>query len=343
MLNMPGTARPLVILALVFGLAAFSSCSLNRMATRMTADALTSKEGAEVFSSDEDPELIADALPFGLKMYESLLATLPEHEGLLMASAEGFVSYAQGFIMLPAERLDYSEREEKKRMRSRAKKMFERGRDYALRLLDVRYPGFEEAVGREEFDAYLLKTGDEDVEALYWAAAGWMGAISAAGLDISMLMQLTKPVALMSRAFELDPGYDDGAIHTFLIELYGSVPSLSMLYGSSETGAYAKGVMDAYYEGALGRIPDSSEAAARHHLRRARDLSEGELAAPYIAFASSFSVKNQDAQEYKRLLEEALAVDPDVRPESRLVNILDRRRAEWMLEHIGDKFITYTK
>jgi hypothetical protein len=147
----------------------------------------------------------------------------------------------------------------------------------------------------------------------------------------------------MSRAFELDPDYDAGAIHSFLIQLYGSVPSTAMLYGTGEAGAYAREVMAGYYRRQLGKVPENPEESARHHLERAISLSDGELAGPYVAFASSFSVKNQDVEEYRRLLKKALAIDPDVRPGRRLVNTLDQRRAEWMLEHIEDKFITYTE
>src|SRR5215831_18600120 len=47
-----------------------------------------------VFTGDPDPQLVLDALPFGLKTYESLLAASPNHRGLLLASARGFSAYA---------------------------------------------------------------------------------------------------------------------------------------------------------------------------------------------------------------------------------------------------------
>lgn len=326
------------LLAVLWGL---SGCSLNKMAVRMTANSLTSDAGSTVFTTDEDPELIADALPFGLKMYEALLAQLPEHEGLLMASAEGFVSYAHGFILGPAEQLPDAQRQQRKEMKLRAKNMFLRGRDYALELLEIRHPGFEEALRSGEFKKELLKAGEEDVEALYWAAAGWMGAVSAAGLDISMIIELSKPVALMARAFELDPDYGDGAIHSFLIQVYGAVPAPSMLYGTSETGKYTKETLEAYYRQRIGEVPKKPEKRALHHLERAVELSNGQMAGPYVSFASSFSVENQDADEYRRLLKKALAIDPAERPEGMLQNLLDQERAEWMLDHIGDEFLSY--
>ena len=45
----------------------------------MIGDALAG--GGGVYASDEDPEFVFEALPFGLKTYESLLETSPEHRG----------------------------------------------------------------------------------------------------------------------------------------------------------------------------------------------------------------------------------------------------------------------
>ncbi|MCF7915854.1 MAG: TRAP transporter TatT component family protein, partial [Spirochaetaceae bacterium] len=52
----------------LLSLAVLSSCSINKMATSMVADAVASPQGSSVFSSDGDPELVKDALPFALKM-----------------------------------------------------------------------------------------------------------------------------------------------------------------------------------------------------------------------------------------------------------------------------------
>ena len=61
----------------------FSSCSINRFATRIVADALTGSGGGSVFTTDDDPEFIADALPFALKTFESLLSSDPENINLV--------------------------------------------------------------------------------------------------------------------------------------------------------------------------------------------------------------------------------------------------------------------
>ena len=59
-----------------------------------------------VFSSDEDTELVGDALPFSLKLMESVLAETPRHEALLGALASGFTQYAYGYVQLDADEIE---------------------------------------------------------------------------------------------------------------------------------------------------------------------------------------------------------------------------------------------
>ncbi|MBI2229224.1 MAG: hypothetical protein HYU46_09005 [Deltaproteobacteria bacterium] len=65
-----------------------SGCSLNRVAVNVIGDALAG--GGGVYASDDDPDLVREALPFGLKTFESLLAVSPDHRGLLLAASRGF-------------------------------------------------------------------------------------------------------------------------------------------------------------------------------------------------------------------------------------------------------------
>ena len=46
----------------------------------------------------------------------------------------------------------------------------------------------------------------------------------------------------------------------------------------------------------------------------------------------------QDRDEFVRLLEQALAIDPDAEPESRLVNIISQTRARWLMKEIDNLF-----
>ena len=62
-----------------------TGCSIKRVAINQLGNALAS--GGSTFTSDDDPELVEAAIPFGLKLYESLLAESPKHTGLLLAAA----------------------------------------------------------------------------------------------------------------------------------------------------------------------------------------------------------------------------------------------------------------
>ncbi|MDZ7793006.1 MAG: TRAP transporter TatT component family protein [Spirochaetia bacterium] len=81
------------------------------------------------------------------------------------------------------------------------------------------------------------------------------------------------------------------------------------------------------------------EQKARFHFNQAVELSDGHALGPYVALAGSIAVKNQDAQEYRRLLEKALSIEVDKYPEMRLENTILQEKARWMLEHIEDKFL----
>src|SRR5215468_11098164 len=116
-----------------------AGCSIKQMAVDVVADSVA--EGGGTYASDDDPELIREALPFGLKTYESLLAASPDHMGLLLATAKGFVSYAY-MLQQEADRLDESDLARARAERQRASKLYLRGRDYALRALEVSHPGF---------------------------------------------------------------------------------------------------------------------------------------------------------------------------------------------------------
>ncbi len=288
-----------------------AGCSINRIAVRAVSDALSTGGGeADAFSSDNDPELVGDALPFVLKLYDTLLLEDPENEDLLLSSASAYVSYANGFLQTRATMLDQAEYERREELISRAKNLYIRGRDRALRALELRYPGFTESA-RSEDPAVLGETTTEDVPYLYWAAAGWLGAVSTDPFDIGLSMQATRAGALMDRAFELDPDYDDGAIHEFYITYYAGLP-----------------------EGLGG-----SREKAEHHFERAVELAEGRRASPYVALGTSVAIPQQEIRRFVELMEQALEVDAEAYPRYRLINTIKQEEARFYLDNLDRFFV----
>src|SRR5437762_6679544 len=81
-----------------------TGCSVRRMAVNKLGDALAA--GGTTFAADDDPELVKAAVPFSLKLMESLLNESPKHRGLLFATASGFTQYAYAFVQQEAEEIE---------------------------------------------------------------------------------------------------------------------------------------------------------------------------------------------------------------------------------------------
>lgn len=81
-----------------------AGCSLKRLAVNRVGDALAG--GGTTFAADDDPELVRAAVPFSLKLMESLLAESPRHQGLLLAACSGFTEYAYAFVQQDADELE---------------------------------------------------------------------------------------------------------------------------------------------------------------------------------------------------------------------------------------------
>src|SRR5207244_7462076 len=102
---------------------------------------------------------------------------------LHLALAGGFTQYAYAF---PQQAADIAEDKNLKEARAgwlRARRLYLRGRDFALGglALRLRQPGLRAALRGGDAarrDAALQKTTRQDVPFLYWAAAAWGLAVA---------------------------------------------------------------------------------------------------------------------------------------------------------------------
>ena len=287
-------------------------CSIKRMAVNKVGDALAG--GGTTFSSDDDPELIKSAVPFSLKLMESLLAESPKHKGLLFATSSGFTQYGYAFVQQDADEIEAKDYAAAEAMRARAKRLYLRARGYGLRGLEAAHPGFTNALSIDPSKAVALMK-ESDVPQLYWTAAAWGAAISLGKDDPSIIGTIPQMEAIIDRAAALDESWGDGAIHGFLIN-----------YEMSR-------------QGAAGDPADR----ARKHFERALEFTHGQQAGPLVTYAEAVCVEKQDAKQFEDLLNRALAINPDTHPESRLVNLVMQRRARWLLSKKEDLFLTPAK
>jgi len=298
--------KPIVAIVLLL---VSTGCAFRRLAVNQVGNALAS--GGSTFTSDDDPDLVADAIPFGLKMYESLLAESPRHCGLLLAAAQGFTEYSYAFV---DSRVDETKEENLGRanaLRDRARKLYLRAYQYGMRGLEVRHAGFAAALDSDAAAA-LQRTGKRDVALLYWTAAARGLAISLSKNSPEMIAELPLVETIVARVAQLDEGFENGAVPEFLIT----------------------------FEAARNDIQaEEQQKLMRRHFDRAMELSKGKRAGAYVSFAENACLPAQNAVEFKSMLEKALAVDPDADPNHRLATLVALRRARWLLDRVDQLFL----
>jgi len=283
-----------------------SGCSIKKKAVNMVANTLAAP--SDVMTRDEDPELIAAAVPFGLKTYESLLESVPKNDLLLTATCQGFTSYAYGFVATPADMQQFTNQSAWREGSARALNLYVRAKDYCIRGLEVRYPGIGKQLMIDPVKA-LAKTTKKDLDLLYWTAASWGSAMSLGKDRPELIADFPAVRALADRGLALDPAWSNGSFHELFITL------------------------DSQDE-ALG----GSEANARKHFDEAVRIQKGQLPGPYVELAEGVALAKQNREEFEKLLKQAIALDPNVQPSVRLVSLIMQRRAKGLLAHLDELF-----
>ncbi len=285
-----------------------TGCSVRKLAVNKLGDALAG--GGTTFASDDDPELVKAAVPFSLKLMESLLQEAPKHKALLTATASGFTQYAFAFVQQDADELQETDLEAAKPFRDRARRLYLRGRDYGLRALELNRPTFQAQL-RQNPKAAAKSCRRGEAGLLYWTAVSWAAAISISKDDPNLVADIALVEAMIDRALELDEGFDRGAIHSFLIT----------------------------YEMARQGNGEKSVERATQHFERAMELSGGKQAGPLVSYAEAVCIPQEDRAGFEKSLARALAVDVQASRENRLVNLVMQRRARWLLARVDKYFL----
>ena len=180
---------------------ALPGCSLQKFAVDRLGKALA--ESSSVYATDDDPDLVGAALPFGLKTIEGLLAQSPHNRGLLLAATSGFTQYAYGFVQTEADFIEDTDLIRAISLRERALRLYRRALGYGIRGLEEVQPGFADLL-RTDPEKALAPFGKKDVALLYWTAAAWGAAISLDKTNPALSADLPRVEALIRRALELN-------------------------------------------------------------------------------------------------------------------------------------------
>jgi len=301
--GLPIRSLPLLLLICVSG----TGCSVKGMAINSVANALAGGDGgSNVYLTDNDPIFVGEALPFSLKLMETILQETPEHEGLLVATATGFVMYGTAWVLRPARVMEATDLRAARVERARAKALFLRARDYAGRALEVRHPGILPELMRDP-ETIAQRFSDEDISVMYWFAAAQGSALTSDMNDMDLLTDFNVVPVLLRRALELDEEWNRGALH----ELMMAMPT-----------AYGISIEDKEW-----------------HFARAMELNGGSSISPLVSLAESVCVAQQDRDRFIQLLNEALEFDVDDYPNTRLANVLAQDHARWLLSRVDELFV----
>jgi len=290
-------------------LAALAAPSCSGLVANIAGDAL-SGDGT-TFSSDDDPELVREAIPFGLKTMESLLASSPEHVGLLTSTASGFTQYAYAFVQQDANEAEATDPARARLLRARAKRLFHRAVGYGFRGLTASWGDDFPAAFEKDRKAAVARFDKDEVPLLYWTAAALAAEISLSKDDMALIGRLGEVEALMGRALELDPDWGDGSIREFYVT-----------YDNSRDESHGGG-----------------EKRAREHYEHVLALTKGKKIGPLVTWAEVVAVQKQDKKLFDEMLDKALAFNPDEEPRFRLVNLIAQRRARILKAAAADLFL----
>jgi len=283
------------ILLLFFLLFLPSACLPNKKLT-VGATATLLEEIARSSSKQSDLRIIREGMPAYLMLMEGMIEAVPNNEKLLIAAAQAYSSFAS--ILVEDQDKEY------------AKFLFGRGKQYALKSLEMR--GFKEPLQKplDDFKEGLKGLGKKDVPYIFWSATCWANWISLNLDSMEALAELPRVEGMMKRVLEIDEGFYYGGPHLFMGIWFASRP---------------KG-----FGGDLKK--------AQNHFRKALDLGQGKFLMAYVYYASYYARQAMDKELFISTLETVLKTQVDISPELTLLNTVAKKKAQELMSRVEEYF-----
>jgi hypothetical protein len=167
------------------------------------------EEGYDALTEESDLQFAEQALPGNIKLLEVMLKNDPDNERLLKLCAEGYASYALGFV----EDVDVE----------RARVFYLRGRDYGLRILEQDKELKNALAGSaDDLKAALANKSKDAVPGVFWTAFAWGSYLNITLTDPDAIAAIPKLEVMMNFVADKDSAFYYGGAHLFLGTLYGS-------------------------------------------------------------------------------------------------------------------------
>jgi hypothetical protein len=272
-----------------------SSCLPNKKLT-VGATATLLEEVARASYRQSDLRILREGMPAYLMLIDGMVQAVPDNEQLLIAAAQSYSSFASLFV--EGQDNEY------------ASLLYQRGKQYALRSLEVR--GFKEPLQRpfDDFKEGLKRLGKKDVPYIFWAATCWVNWIRLNLDSIEAISELPRVESLMKRALELDEGFYYGGPHLFMGIWFASRP----------------------------KIVGGDLKKAQEHFLKALDLGQGKFLMAYVYYANYYARKITDKDLFTSALQKVLETPAETSPDLVLINTVAKKQAKELLSHVGEYF-----
>jgi tetratricopeptide (TPR) repeat protein len=207
------------------------ACSPRTMIVRQMTD--MADRGIAAFERDSDLDLVEKAIPANIKLLEAMLANSPDDHRLATLIARMYGSYGFGFLETRLETALLGDPGQGAGepgiglLKDQLNRTYEKGMDYALDALDRRKPDARSAFARlDSIAPYLEHLDENDVAPLFWYGFN-LGAWVNRNLDsIRAVSRAHLARKVMERVIDLDPAYNHGGAHLFLLVYFGSRPPM---------------------------------------------------------------------------------------------------------------------
>ncbi|GEM_PF-46682 len=271
------------------------ACNPTRLIVRQMNPLL--QNTALALYEESDLTIAEQALASNLKLIDGLLKSDPLNKKLLLLAAEGYAGYALGFA------------EDKNPQR--AKKLYLRARDYALRILrqDKHFIRAEKE-GLDALQTLLMSYTKKDVPALFWSGFPWSAYVNLSLNNPTALMDLPKIELLMKRVEELQPDYYYGSVYLFWGAFYGMKPKI------------------------MGGDP----VKAKSYFEKNFNLNKGRFLLAYVYAARYFAARTLDETTFDTYLKHIAETPVDVLPHIILLNQIAKEKARRLKKQKAELF-----
>ena len=257
---------------------------------------------------DNKPDLVDSGYEFYVNRNVKKANSNPNNPNILINACKSLTLHSFGFTMEKADRMVMTDYNNSMELYAKANSSFSEAVNYGDQSLSIKFVNYKDWISGVSDEKPIFKK--DDIFFLYWTAGAYGGAIKSSKGDPNWIIQLPKIGKLLEAAIEIDPNWNRGS-------LLGAMISYTMIRHDA---------------------PNDKELVAKEFFKNALKASNNLDIGLYVSMAESVCIPNQDRNEFTNLLYKAINIDINADPDLRLANIINKKRAEWLLDNIDEFF-----